>query len=118
MRLDGSLKSRMIQGKWNEATMLECYLLKYIFSNRGPLPRILIFSHISERDGAAMLRIIAQTFQKNKLVIECLILSTYKERLDGTSESGKALTYNPMLMLQPLMIRFRPINQTADCDFG
>lgn len=52
------------------------------------MPRVLIFSHISERDGAAMLRSIAETLQRNNVLIDYLIITTYEERLDGTEDSG------------------------------
>ena len=48
------------------------------------VPRILIFSHISDRDGAALLRLIAQTLKKRNVSIQHLILSTYDETFHGT----------------------------------
>ena len=53
------------------------------------VPRILIFSHISDRDGAALLRLIAQTLKERNISIQHLILSTYDETLNGTP-SGSA----------------------------
>ena len=54
------------------------------------IQRILIFSHISDRDGASLLKIIAKTLQERGILIQHLILSTYYERLDGTSPPGSA----------------------------
>ncbi|KAL8969056.1 MAG: hypothetical protein Q9197_004549, partial [Variospora fuerteventurae] len=42
--------------------------------------RILIFSHISERDGAAILKGVAETLHRAGLQINHVILSTYEER--------------------------------------
>ena len=53
-------------------------------------PRILIFSHISDRDGAGLLRLIAKTLQERGILIQYLILSTYDERLDGGTPPGGA----------------------------
>lgn len=57
------------------------------------IPRVLIFSHISERDGAAILRAIAKTLSDHKVSIHHLIISTYEERLDGTRDIGKLLFF-------------------------
>ena len=54
----------------------------------GSIPRILVFSHISERDGAAMLKSIAKTLRERDVIIDQLILSTYEERLDGKTPIG------------------------------
>lgn len=53
-------------------------------------PRILIFSHISDRDGAGLLRLIAKTLQERGILMQHLILSTYDERLDGGTPPGGA----------------------------
>lgn len=55
----------------------------------GLIPRVLIFSHISERDGAAILRAIAKILREHEVSIHHLMISTYEERLDGTREIGK-----------------------------
>ncbi|KAL2045242.1 hypothetical protein N7G274_002325 [Stereocaulon virgatum] len=47
------------------------------------IQRILIFSQISDRDGASLLKIIAKTLQERGILIHHLILTTYHERLDG-----------------------------------
>ena len=60
------------------------------------IPRVLIYSHISVRDGAAILRTIAQTLQKNDITIDHLVISTYEERLDGSVDSGRLSTNEPM----------------------
>ncbi len=52
------------------------------------IPRVLVFSHISERDGAAFLRTIAKTLQENDVSVDYLIITTYEERLDGTQDLG------------------------------
>jgi len=49
---------------------------------------VLIYSQISERDGAAMLRTIAKTLQENDVSIDCLVITTYEERLDRTKDAG------------------------------
>lgn len=54
----------------------------------GPVPRVVIFSHISERDGAAILRAVAKTLRGTNCSVDHLVISTYEERLDGTSNSG------------------------------
>ena len=53
------------------------------------VPRVLVFSHISERDGAAILRTLAKNLRENDVLIDRLVISTYKERLDGTKDSGE-----------------------------
>ena len=55
---------------------------------------MLIFSHISERDGAAILWNIAKTLRENDVSIDHLIISTYEERLDGTKDIGGLSCYN------------------------
>ena len=61
-----------------------------VFANSAmSVPRILIFSHISDRDGAALLKLIAQTLMERDVSIQHLILSTYDETLNGTP-SGSA----------------------------
>ena len=55
----------------------------------GSVPRVLIFSHISERDGAAILQALAKTLRENDVLMDHLIISTYEERLDGTKGSGE-----------------------------
>ena len=58
-------------------------------SNTAPRTRILIFSHISDRDGASMLKIIAETLKSCGMRIPRVILSTYKEKLDNNLRPGK-----------------------------
>lgn len=55
-----------------------------------PYTRILIFSHISERDGAALLKGVARALQRGGLQIQHVILSTYEERQDGAVSIGIA----------------------------
>lgn len=50
---------------------------------------MLVFSHISERDGAAILWTIAKTLRENDVSIDHLVISTYEERLDGTKDIGQ-----------------------------
>ena len=64
-------------------------MLTSINSHLGSIPCVLIFSHISERDGPAMLRIIAQTLQEHSVTIDHLILTTYQERLDEQQSIGE-----------------------------
>ena len=65
-------------------------------SDTNPI-RIVIFSHISERDGAALLRCVAHTLKDIDLQIDHLILSTYNERKDGINRPGKFATINFLL---------------------
>ena len=58
--------------------------VKVVANSAMSVPRILIFSHISDRDGAALLRLIAQTLKEQNVSIQHLILSTYDETLNGT----------------------------------
>ena len=78
--------------------------VKVVANRAKSVPRILIFSHISDRDGAALLKLIAQTLKERNILIQNLILSTYDETLDG-SPSGNAhiTTYDvffPLILLQ------------------
>jgi len=52
----------------------------------------MIFSHISERDGAALLRSIASTLRERRTSIQYLIKSTYEQRQDGVRDAGEAST--------------------------
>ena len=63
--------------------------VKVVANSAISVPRILIFSHISDRDGAALLRLIAQTLKERNVSIKHLILSTYDETPNGTP-SGSA----------------------------
>ncbi|KAL8856796.1 MAG: hypothetical protein Q9178_006633 [Gyalolechia marmorata] len=47
-----------------------------------PCTRILIFSHISQRDGAALLKGVAEALRRGGLQIQHVILSTYEEQQD------------------------------------
>lgn len=58
-------------------------------SHLDSVPRVLIFSHISARDGVAILCNLATTLQEHNILIHHLIVSTYKERLDGLEDIGK-----------------------------
>ena len=51
-------------------------------------PRVVIFSHISDRDGAAILKVLAQTLAETKTPTQHLILSTYDEKTAGSNELG------------------------------
>lgn len=62
---------------------------KYSPIQMSQIPRVLFFSHISERDAAATLRAITKTLREHEVSIHHLIISTYEERLDGTREIGK-----------------------------
>ncbi|KAI4111829.1 MAG: hypothetical protein LQ339_000288 [Xanthoria mediterranea] len=48
-----------------------------------PCTRVLIFSHISVRDGAALLKGVAEALHRGGLQIQHVILSTYEEQQDG-----------------------------------
>lgn len=61
-----------------------------ISSKTPPYTRILIFSHISERDGAALLKGVAKALQRGGLQMQHVILSTYEERQDGAVSIGIA----------------------------
>lgn len=67
-----------------------------IISVTGPIPNIIIFSHISERDGAALLRCIATALQERHTLIQYLIVSTYDQSLDGVNDAGELLTLTVM----------------------
>ncbi|KAL8646467.1 MAG: hypothetical protein Q9210_006127 [Variospora velana] len=54
-----------------------------VSSKSPPRTRVLIFSHISERDGAAILKGVAEALHRGGLQIHHVILSTYEERQDG-----------------------------------
>ncbi|KAL8906531.1 MAG: hypothetical protein Q9207_001969 [Kuettlingeria erythrocarpa] len=54
-----------------------------VSSTTPPCTRVLIFSHISERDGAALLKGVAEALHRGGLQIQHVILSTYEERQDG-----------------------------------
>ena len=51
--------------------------------------RILIFSHYSERGGAALLHCIAKSLRESNLQMQHVLLSTYDERRDGKTRIGK-----------------------------
>ena len=53
-----------------------------------PLARVLIFSHISDRDGATLIKTLAETLKKCNMQISHVILSTYKEKLDDALRPG------------------------------
>lgn len=61
-----------------------------VSSTSPPCTRVLIFSHISERDGAALLKGVAETLRRGGLQIQHVILSTYEERQDGAVSMGTA----------------------------
>ena len=67
---------------------------------------MLIFSHISERDGAAILRKIAKTLRENDISIDHLIISTYEECEDGTMNKGELSRFS------------RAYHVFTDCTFG
>ena len=51
--------------------------------------RILIFSHYTARDGIAILRRIAETFQDCAIQVQHVIITTDDERRDGRARIGK-----------------------------
>lgn len=53
------------------------------------IPRMMIFSHISERDGPALLRCIANTLKSRNIILQRLIISTYDQRLDGIRDADR-----------------------------
>jgi len=54
-------------------------------------PRILIFSHFSEeRDGAALLECLAKSLIDYGSAPECVIFTTYREKVDGSTRIGKS----------------------------
>ena len=67
-------------------------------SNATPLTRILIFSHLSERDGVALLKCIAKTLQEGGIQIQHVILSTYEENQDGSVRIGTIYGYLSVLL--------------------
>ncbi len=58
-------------------------------SSVKPLRRVLIFSHISERDGAKLLKILAETLQLRKINFRKVIITTYDERANCVDDIGK-----------------------------
>ena len=49
----------------------------------------MIFSHISERDGAELLSCIARTLKSRKIELQRLIISTYDQRFDCMFDTDK-----------------------------
>lgn len=49
---------------------------------------ILIFSQVSERDGAALLRTLVESLQERTCEMDHVIFSSYEERQDGTTRTG------------------------------
>ena len=66
--------------------------VKVVANSAISVPRILIFSHISDRDGATLLRLIAETLKERNISIKHLILSTYDETLHGTPAGSVHIT--------------------------
>ena len=58
-------------------------------STATPLPCVLIFSQISERDGAALLATLANKLNVRKIRVTCVIITTYEERINGVEHIGK-----------------------------
>ena len=50
---------------------------------------MLIFSHVSERDGAALLESLANTLQSREIKIACVVITTYDHRVDGVDDIGE-----------------------------
>ena len=63
------------------------------YSHTGPLPRILIFSHISRRDGSALLKGVATALREGGTQLDHVIFSTYKVRQNTTSKSHRDFPY-------------------------
>ena len=64
------------------------------------LPRILIFTHISDqRDGQALLETLASCIKNNNIRPEYVIFTTYQERQDGSKRIGKHHSKFPVLSL-------------------
>ena len=77
--------------------------VKVVANSARSVPRILIFSHISDRDGAALLRLIAQTLKERNVSIQHLILSTYDETPHGTPPGSAHITpFGILFRLIPL----------------
>lgn len=74
-----------------------------------PLPCVLIFSHISERDGAALLASLANTLSLRKLKITCVIITTYDQRIDGVDDIGE-LDFGILAQFTSNMYLDRPPN--------
>ena len=60
----------------------------------GQVPHIVIFSQISERDGATLLRCIAAALQERHIVVQYLIVTTYEQRLDRINDTGKLSVFS------------------------
>ncbi len=75
-----------------------------------PCTRVLIFSHISERDGAALLKGVAEALHRGGVQIQHVILSTYEEQQDGTASMGTA-NQQFSLFYTRADVQFRPLFQ-------
>ncbi|MCJ1264916.1 hypothetical protein MMC22_004791 [Lobaria immixta] len=69
-------------------------------SNTLPFVRILIFSHLSDRDGASLVQCVAKSFQEVGLRMNHVIFSTYAERQYGTVRNDQCLN-PPQLAFSP-----------------
>ena len=59
-----------------------------ITRNAQPIHTI-VFSHVSDRDGAKILQRIAETLHRHDMAVDHLIVSTYHEKSEGMDETGK-----------------------------
>ena len=75
-----------------------------------PCTRVLIFSHISERDGAALLKGVAEALHRGGLQIQHVILSTYQEQQDGAASMGTA-NHQFSILYMRADVQFRPLFQ-------
>ncbi|KAI4229803.1 MAG: hypothetical protein L6R36_000590 [Xanthoria steineri] len=57
----------------------------HVSSTSPPCTRVLIFSHISVRDGAALLKGVAEALHRGGVQIQHVILSTYEQQQDGAT---------------------------------
>lgn len=73
---------------------IELMYTDWVIRHLGPVPRVVIFSHISERDGAAIVRILAKTLRGTNVSVDHLVISTYEERLDGTKDLGELSSFS------------------------
>lgn len=74
---------------WKGRLSRTIYVLIAAIRHQTAIPQVLIFSHISERDGAAILRVISKVLQESAVTIGHLIITTYEERLDGEEDLGR-----------------------------
>lgn len=83
-----------------------------------PCTRVLIFSHISVRDGAALLKGVAQALHRGGVQIQHVILSTYEQQQDGAASMGTARWRFPPFFSCKLMHHPDPCSKIPEQPFS